>query len=1239
MKGKKTSKILVPILMASVAGSIVTGNARDVRVFANPGDPLLNTEVTVQGFKKAGTVGELYELPDVIVNTADGYESQMVLVDPRGATLKTYEDENDKDANGQPKVKNITDVFVPAYSGTYTLKYNILKDSKVVTTTDTMKFEVYSSDYEIVMPENSKYVILDTVKTGTKLRIPAPELKKDGELEANPNAHLHVYVTGENNQSTKLTRTVVANDEDYYEFTVPSAGVYEIEYKYEDAGTNQVTKSQRFVAKDNFDYSKIKLSMSYASTRPTTAKIGNKVELPKVNVVDTNSGSSKINSYVDVKVYYRGTSSTATPVEVPVENYTFVPTLAGNYSVTYQARITYYDNEGEHKIETVVSQFEISDVKDTEAPTPKVVNNYKVNDEGKITEVATGYQTEADGSVTATYSAVDADATEEEILDLLGSRAYAIPSTVIIPTGKESVKVAIPAIYGSDKAVTKGTNLVYTRSVKDQHGTVTTVNKGFDGTTTVKDGDIAYYEFKTAGTYTIRYKAADSSEATANSDQINYTVKVVNQADFEADTPKVTIQSFSEYAYTDTNLVFTKPTATDKDDARMDVKTTVVFSAGAVNSAVITLDDEYVNEDGKYELDLDAIITDLVANDENFKNASVTKQGVNKLTIKASAKNDALNEGIVERNIELIGTFDNVAPTLKVTNNFETAILAANPDITALDKFTQRSKILLPDVVFNDTVDSVLSSNVMVTDPNGNKVTVYNGYSDQDTSTGDLTITNGYFSAEYAGVYNIKYTVKDSGGNAVYAIYQIEVQLSETPELYLANISEFENTEKQLGEAILPPKAGIYVNGEYLTPDDSNAEIKVETYWEIAPVQWSEVRDDIVPAGATAEEEAELKETWELENRTQTPEVTKVNGKNVSFTAHVAGVYTIRYFGSYTTNPGTAEENTVSVENARVVRVTVKDLTVPEIEILDNEYKTFPQYVAEYKANNKVYIPGFKVTDAYDVDAVEKSVEVTGYDGKSITATYIKDIREYTEDEITEIVTADTPRGQDEQDDVYNTRLQTAIDAFRAEHTTYGGMYSFIPNGNGTHTVYYCAVDGNGNETKSDACYVYVGDCEDPLIDFGDTETQDKVITPTVKVGSDFELNMSELVKYVSDNKSSVSDNTLKVTAVLRNASGTKLENLNGSDASRYKWNLSESGKYTLTLTVKDAAGKTTTKDFSITAEAEDSKETKVKEVVGIILIVLSLAVLAGVIVYFVVSGRKMRPGSSKGKKAKVSKK
>ena len=1246
MKGKNTSKILAPILLASVATSaMVTSNVRDYKVYAAPAT-LVSTDITVENFDKDGEVGVEYTLPTVTIekdevgsnHNPNDYTLEMVLTDPRGADIKSYTDDHGV-------THEISNKFVPAHSGTYTLKYNAVKDGEIVASTDTMKIEISSSEYDIIMPTNSKYVILDTVKTGTTVRIPAPELTKDGETETNL-THLTVTITGEDNQVHTLTpATVPAGEEVYYSYNVVNAGVYEVEYKYEDAGVYQVVKSQRFVAKDNYDYSKIKLSMSYASTRPTSGKIGKAIELPKVNVVDTNNGSSSIKSYVEIKAYYRGTTGSSTPVEVAVEDYKFTPEWAGNYSVTYQAKITYVDASGEHTIETIKSQFEISDVKDNEAPTPKVVNDYQVEG-GKVVKVASEYNPD---NTVKTWVDVASTATQEELLELLGSRATSIPSIVVIPAGQESVTLAVPAIFATDNAVDGASDtMTYTRSVKDEHGTITTINKKADLTTAAKAGETAYHKFTAAGKYTLRFKAADSNLSTANSDTINYTITVVNEADYKKGTPKVTLQSFSEYTYTDTNLVFTKPTAVDEStnsehvDARMDVVTTITLVAQkdpstTVSSLPITLTKDDVNDEGKYELDIEELIKNAVDNDTEFDTHGITAAQVTKLTITASATNDGGATGTQKRTIELINTLDDSSPVLSTDSAaFESAIVAKN-GVTSANTFEQRQKVYLPDVTFTDTIESVLSANVVVTDPNGSKVTVYNGFVDQNSIT--LTVKNGYFTAEYAGVYSIKYSVKDSGGNAVYALYQIEVELTETPELYLANISEFENKEYQLGQEIFPPKAGLYVNGEYLTPDDSDDDITIETSWEIAPVEWDDVKADVLGGVLESSEEGKkLKEDWELENRTVMPEVTKVNGKNVSFKAYTAGVYTIRYTGKYTVTGSLP----VEVENERIVRVTVKDLTKPVIDILDNEYKSFPLYETEYVANKEVIIPGFTVTGCYDMDSVERSVEISGYDGKTITATYIKALDEYAnETEIVNLVKEANPKADSESVDDYNDRIEEEVAEFKKYHTDYAGMYSFVPNGNGTHTIHYVAVDGNGNETKTDPCYVYVGDCEEPNLDFGTTDVQESIIPPTVKVGSDFELNMNELLKYVSDNKSSINnpDNKLTVTAVLRNSSNTKQENLFGNDSNRYKWNLGESGKYTLTITLKDKAGKTTTKDFTIESKAEESEESKVKEVVGVILIVLSLAILAGVIIYFVVSGRKMRPGSSKGKKAKASKK
>ena len=556
MKGNKTSKILVPILMASIAGTMVTANARDFNVYANPTN-LLGAEISVSGFKSTGKVGVDYTLPTVTLDAtsqSNGFELVQELVDPRGAVLK-----------------NVTNVFKPSHSGTYTLKYKAVKDGAITTTTETMKIEVSKSDYAINLPTNSPYVLLDTVKTGTTLRIPVPELTVDGEVESDLNK-LSVIVTAEDNTTTEFTNSNVktdANGVKYFEYVPSTNGVYDIEYKFEENHVCQAIKSQRFIAKESFDYSNIKLSMSYSSSKPTSAIIGNEVTLPKVSVKDTNNGSQAISAYVDVKVYYRGTSADrlATPEEVEVKDYKFTPDKEGDYSVTYQARISYFDGQTEHKIETAKSTFEISDVKDSEAPTPRVVNSYKVDENGKITHIANGYSQDENGKVTENFVALSGDETEEEIMELLGSRANSIPSVVVIPSGKTEVRVAIPAIYGTDNAV-DGTALTYTRSVRNtDSGTQTTVNKNFEDTETVSAGEITYYTFKDATTYTFRFKAADSEKDTANHDTLSYTVKVVNENDFKAGTPVVTMESFSEYVYSDTTLTFAKPSATDTNSS------------------------------------------------------------------------------------------------------------------------------------------------------------------------------------------------------------------------------------------------------------------------------------------------------------------------------------------------------------------------------------------------------------------------------------------------------------------------------------------------------------------------------------------------------------------------------------------------------------------------------------------------------------------------------------------------
>ena len=84
----------------------------------------------------------------------------------------------------------------------------------------------------------------------------------------------------------------------------------------------------------------------------------------------------------------------------------------------------------------------------------------------------------------------------------------------------------------------------------------------------------------------------------------------------------------------------------------------------------------------------------------------------------------------------------------------------------------------------------------------------------------------------------------------------------------------------------------------------------------------------------------------------------------------------------------------------------------------------------------------------------------------------------------------------------------------------------------------------------------------------------------------------------------------------------TELTNL-GTDGQNYKWKLTETGSYTLSVAVKDEAGMTNTYKYTIEVPSEEAEDKTVSPVVGTVLVVVSVVILAGVVIYFVISSRK----------------
>ena len=175
------------------------------------------------------------------------------------------------------------------------------------------------------------------------------------------------------------------------------------------------------------------------------------------------------------------------------------------------------------------------------------------------------------------------------------------------------------------------------------------------------------------------------------------------------------------------------------------------------------------------------------------------------------------------------------------------------------------------------------------------------------------------------------------------------------------------------------------------------------------------------------------------------------------------------------------------------------------------------------------------------------------------------------------------------------------------------GMKYFEATVEGQYTITYKAVSKFGVESTVTKTLA-LGDCENPTL-----EWKKEDIVTEVKLNEEFKLDLSKL--NLDDNKTSVEDLADKLTVTLTSPSSQTVTN-NGSESS-YKWNMTETGNYTLKFVLKDNAGNTNTYTYSINVPEEEVEEETMSPVLGTVLVVLSVVVLAGVVIYFVASSRK----------------
>ena len=171
---------------------------------------------------------------------------------------------------------------------------------------------------------------------------------------------------------------------------------------------------------------------------------------------------------------------------------------------------------------------------------------------------------------------------------------------------------------------------------------------------------------------------------------------------------------------------------------------------------------------------------------------------------------------------------------------------------------------------------------------------------------------------------------------------------------------------------------------------------------------------------------------------------------------------------------------------------------------------------------------------------------------------------------------------------------------------------------NEVYTLTFTVKDLAGNTTTVTK-QIKVGDTEPPVITID--ETNKTFVAENVKLNSKLTLDLS-LVKVEDLVDTDLSKEDLVITVT---RDGETISNIHGDSKTNYEYNIKKAGEYTVTLKITDAAGnvsETVTRKFTVNANENNGMEKN--EVIGTILIVVSVLVLAGVIVYLSFQKRKL---------------
>jgi len=1072
---------------------------------------------------------------------------------------------------GSKEVATITDPtekFEPTYTGAYNVVIEATKDNTVVSKMTGLTIMVEKDDATINLPVNSEYVIPAQIPVSNEkgLTIPAPTvtLNDDEEPLSASEAGLVVKLITPASDDEPITLALDQSGK-FYKVTkeqLATAGTYQIRYEYRDSVSNVLISK----LETNFQaVNNLDIPENlYLKLNGSVPSTGNvNTEITLPKVTVLDSKSSTDGINAHVTVKVSKIADDGSIVKTwEIEDYK-------NYTFTPPA-----DGEGNYVVSYEADLNSIYNGVSSTLYQPATI--IKVTDKANPTVMPTyAYQVEEGKVVGIDYDNNDSyEKTGDDLEELLVNRKVDIPSVVVRKDGVAKFK--LPAIYGTDNK--DGNALTFAREIVGNNIAKITV-------TAAANKQSEEITLRNTGNYEVRYIATD---AAGNKVRATYTLVVKDADDVKDGKTNLNLGIGVTSITNKETLTFSAPTATDTYDSYLDVE---------VGYEVLTNNPDYdpLDEDSQEFIAINGSKVELTETNDNgkyeIKIADVLEDYTEAKYLRAYTTATADSTLLGTRDAFASDTTTTVTKDIKLVDNSgdETpASIAING--VAADASTWNQALL--ELNAKNTIEG------FVTFDNDDNPT-YNGFIDKD----------GY---AYEGTLSSKGDVYKSNGGASLAAFDQgngsitlpEVKFSDTDEnlrLTLTISDRFGNAvTKDTYEMIERVQNGsswdytvggasfkLSASGVYTVTyraQDTAGNIVVKSFGirvndKTAPTIVIDDEDkfgvDIevgdffeVPVGNLYKdgvaEDGEV--TWQLTCSAGAVAETSATG----FTPLTEGTYYITYTGV------DELDNLQILQDNSLFFVKAVDTTDPVFND-DSSYSLNPTMAWNPDENDEmeVKIPVVFATDPIKNESLDVVYTVTSPNGKKVT------IKDY-----------------DEETDV---------------------RY-FMATAQGIYTVTFEATDSANNTVKMTK-EIAIGDCEAPEI-----EWKNETDIPTNKtLGETWTLPLSNmtLTDNITTDADTLTDN-MKISLV--KPDGTTAVTNEGTTGKNYIWTFNETGAYTLRIVVEDEAGQSRTYKYTINVASEEVEESKINSVVGTVLIVISVVVLAGVVIYFVVSSRKKAP-------------